>query len=146
MWRNYVVLKETIMFKSLPGELGAAREAGIAPWTNPIREDFHVVVYEDKFPVTPGHLLFVPQYATLDVIEDAVRDAIRYGMNMVDRGECAGFNIGINFGATAGQTVPWPHVHMIPRNEGDCEDPIGGVRNVVPGQGNYKKDTYKQPK
>ena len=51
-----------------------------------------------------------------------------------------GFNIGMNVGSSAGQTVDWPHIHLIPRREGDVEDPTGGVRNVIPGKGNYKED------
>jgi diadenosine tetraphosphate (Ap4A) HIT family hydrolase len=48
-----------------------------------------------------------------------------------------GYNIGINVGAAAGQTVAHLHVHVIPRYEGDVPDPRGGVRHVVPGKGNY---------
>lgn len=109
-----------------------------APWTDPISEDFHVVVYKDKFPVTDGHLLFVPQYNTPAVIQDAFYDAYRKGIEMVAKGECEGFNIGMNFGAVAGQTVMYPHIHLIPRRTGDVADPTGGVRNVIPGKGRYK--------
>ena len=42
-------------------------------------------------------------------------------------------------GPEAGQTVMWPHVHLIPRRKGDMEDPRGGVRHVIPEKGNYKK-------
>jgi diadenosine tetraphosphate (Ap4A) HIT family hydrolase len=48
-----------------------------------------------------------------------------------------GYNIGLNVGAAAGQTVPHLHVHVIPRYEGDVPDPRGGVRHVIPGKGNY---------
>jgi diadenosine tetraphosphate (Ap4A) HIT family hydrolase len=58
---------------------------------------------------------------------------------MVAAGECNGFNIGMNWGVAAGQTVMYPHVHLIPRRTGDVEDPVGGVRNTIPGRGNYKK-------
>jgi len=50
---------------------------------------------------------------------------------------CDGFNIGQNVGEAAGQTVMYPHVHLIPRKKGDMEDPRGGVRNVIPAKGNY---------
>lgn len=49
----------------------------------------------------------------------------------------AGYNIGINDGAAAGQTVPHLHVHLIPRYEGDLEDPRGGVRWVIPSKADY---------
>jgi diadenosine tetraphosphate (Ap4A) HIT family hydrolase len=64
---------------------------------------------------------------------------------MVRDGECDAFNIGINMGAAAGQTVMYPHVHLIPRRLGDCADPIGGVRGVIHGQANYKTADYQTP-
>jgi diadenosine tetraphosphate (Ap4A) HIT family hydrolase len=70
---------------------------------------------------------------------DAMEDAVRHGQAQVERGEWDGFNIGLNYGTAAGQTVAWPHVHVIPRRTGDVEDPVGGVRNTIPGKGNYKK-------
>lgn len=110
-----------------------------APWTELVEEDYHVKVFEDKYPCTPGHLLFVPKYNTIAVLTDAFEDAIRWGQGMVDEGKCDGFNIGLNYGTSAGQTVNWPHIHLIPRRAGDVEDPVGGVRNTIPGKGNYKK-------
>jgi diadenosine tetraphosphate (Ap4A) HIT family hydrolase len=50
-----------------------------------------------------------------------------------------GFNVGQNCGESAGQTVMYTHIHMIPRRRGDMEDPRGGVRHVIPEKGNYKK-------
>jgi len=61
-------------------------------------------------------------------------------MNLFKKGYCDGFNIGQNIGASAGQTVMYPHIHLIPRNTGDMEDPRGGVRHVIPEKGNYKKN------
>jgi len=107
------------------------------PWTDPVREDFHVVVYLDRFPVTEGHLLFVPKYNTLSVLNDTFEDAVRYGQEQVNKKEWDGFNIGINYGKAAGQTVMWPHIHLIPRREGDVDNPVGGIRNVIPGRGDY---------
>lgn len=110
-----------------------------APWTDLVEEDYHVKVFADKYPVTEGHLLFVPKYNTVAVIMDAFEDAVRDGMRMVADGKCDGFNIGFNYGSAAGQTVEWPHVHLIPRRKGDMEDPTGGVRHVIPERGNYRK-------
>lgn len=109
-----------------------------APWTGIYREDFHVIVYRDKYPVTEGHLLFVPKYNSLSILNQAFEDAVRYGKKKVADKEWDGFNIGLNYGEAAGQTINWPHVHLIPRRKGDVEDPVGGVRNVIPGKGNYK--------
>jgi diadenosine tetraphosphate (Ap4A) HIT family hydrolase len=113
------------------------------PWTQHVRGDFHVAVYKDAYPVTPGHMLFVPQYNTIGVLKDAFEDALREGQKLVEAGECDGFNIGLNWGPSAGQTVPWPHIHLIPRRTGDVEDPIGGIRNTIPGKGNYKSPSYR---
>jgi diadenosine tetraphosphate (Ap4A) HIT family hydrolase len=118
--------------------LEEAQAKGIAPWTNVVREDFHVVVYRDAYPVNPGHLLFVPRYAADGVIGDCFADALKLGQAMVKGGEWDGFNIGINWGEAAGQTVMYPHVHLIPRFNGDMADPRGGVRHVIPAKGNYK--------
>ena len=113
------------------------------PWTDSVREDYHVVVFNDKYPVTLGHLLFVPKHNTLGVLKDAFEDAVRYGKRMVEAGEWDGFNVGLNYGPSAGQTVNWPHIHLIPRRAGDVEDPVGGVRNTIPGKGNYRSPNYR---
>lgn len=122
-------------FEDLPSDW---EDANI-PWTDKVDEDYHVMVFRDKYPVTEGHLLFVPKYNTLHVVMDAVEDAMRDGIMRVQKGEWDGFNIGLNYGKAAGQTVQWPHVHLIPRRIGDMDDPTGGVRHVIPEKGNYKR-------
>lgn len=119
-------------------------EKAKAPWDDLVQEDFHVAVYRDRYPVTPGHLLFVPKYNAINVLTDAFGDAVRYGNRKVKEGEWDAYNIGINMGAAAGQTVNWPHIHLIPRRKGDVEDPTGGVRNTIPGKGNYRSPDYKK--
>lgn len=109
-----------------------------APWTDTKRDDFHVTVFYDKYPCTEGHLLFVPKYNSIDILTQAFEDAVREGKRLIEDGECEGFNIGLNYGEVAGQTVPWPHIHLIPRRKGDVEDPVGGVRHTIPGRGNYR--------
>jgi len=123
----------------------SAQAQGIAPWDDMVWEDFHIVVYRDRFPVTHGHLLFVPREDTPGLIREAMASALFEGNRIVDAGECEAFNIGINMGQAAGQTVMYPHVHLIPRRAGDCADPVGGVRGVIAGQANYKTDQYKRP-
>jgi diadenosine tetraphosphate (Ap4A) HIT family hydrolase len=110
-----------------------------APWTDLEIEDFHVKVFSDAYPVTSGHKLYVPQYNNVGVLRDAVIDAVLRGLDGIENGEWDGFNVGINVGAAAGQTCAWPHVHLIPRRQGDMEDPTGGVRHVIPEKGNYRK-------
>jgi diadenosine tetraphosphate (Ap4A) HIT family hydrolase len=87
--------------------------------------------------VTEGHLLFVPKYNTIAVMNDAVVSAIRHGEKKLLDHEWDGFNLGMNVGKAAGQTCTWPHVHLIPRRLGDAEFPKGGVRHVIPWKGSY---------
>jgi diadenosine tetraphosphate (Ap4A) HIT family hydrolase len=123
--------------------LEEAQKTSVAPWDDLVWQDFHIAVYRDRYPVTPGHLLFVPKYNEPAIISQALSSALFEGNRLVDAGECSGFNIGLNMGTDAGQTVMYPHVHLIPRRKGDCEDPVGGVRGVIPGQANYKSTAYK---
>jgi diadenosine tetraphosphate (Ap4A) HIT family hydrolase len=128
-------------------DLDQAMSNGTAPWDLKVTElsDFHVTVFEDRYPVTSGHLLFVPNYNTHSVILDAMDSAMRHGRALVEQGQCAAFNVGINMGTAAGQTVMYPHVHLIPGRTGDCPDPTGGVRGVITWQQNYKSSSYGKP-
>ena len=128
-------------------DLQQAQSNGTAPWDDLVDQlsDFHVTVFQDRYPVTSGHLLFVPNYNTMSVIVDAMESALRHGQRMVDQGHWQGFNVGINMGTAAGQTVMYPHVHLIPRRTGDCSDPTGGVRGVITWQQNYKSSSYSKP-
>lgn len=128
-------------------DLEQAHKDGIAPWDLKVQElsDYHVSVFQDRFPVTIGHLLFVPNYNTDAVITDCFDSAMRHGRGMVAAGECTAFNIGINMGYDAGQTVMYPHVHLIPRRGGDTANPVGGVRAVVFGQADYRSGGYTLP-
>ena len=108
-----------------------------APWQNPVEETSTYLVFEDKFPVTEGHLLFVPKNKGITALTDCYRAATIKGMKLVENSVCTAYNIGQNIGEHAGQTVMWPHVHLIPRRKGDVTDPRGGVRHVIPEKGNY---------
>ena len=127
--------------------LKAAQDGKVAPWTNGVPElsNTHVSVFRDAYPVTEGHLLFVPRANTDESIVVAMGLALLTGRQMVANNQCDAFNVGLNMGTAAGQTVMYPHVHLIPRMHGDTPDPVGGVRGVVAGQANYKTDTYQQP-
>lgn len=102
------------------------------------------VAFEDSFPVSPGHALVVPRRHVPDFFEltadeqrlvwELVAEARR---RIADRLRPAGFNVGANVGAAAGQTVWHAHVHVIPRYDGDVDDPRGGVRWVVPSKAAY---------
>lgn len=125
--------------------LDQAQKQGIAPWDDMILDLGRVKVYRDRYPVTAGHRLFVPVDDTADDIAECFHQAYKLGQNFVENGVCDGFNLGMNRGQSAGQTVMYPHIHLIPRRTGDVDDPVGGVRGVVPGQANYRKAEYRQP-
>jgi diadenosine tetraphosphate (Ap4A) HIT family hydrolase len=99
----------------------------------------------DSYPVSPGHALVVPRRLIATWFEaskeerQAIFDLVDEVKRLLDARTPApdGYNIGINCGEAAGQTVMHLHVHVIPRYRGDVPDPTGGVRNVIPGKGNY---------
>lgn len=125
--------------------LEQAQQQGIAPWDNLTVDLDTVKVFSDRYPVTTGHRLFVPAVDTPDNILECFRQAFKYGQYLQDQKGCDGFNVGLNWGPAAGQTVMYPHVHCIPRRQGDTEDPVGGIRGVIPGQANYRLPGYQQP-
>ena len=122
--------------------LEKAQESGRAPWTDVEINTKEFVVFNDGFPVTEGHMLIVPKISDQETITKCFKFAISMGNDNVvsDKTTITGFNIGLNIGKSAGQTVMYPHVHLIFRRDGDCPDPVGGVRNVIPGKGNYRKE------
>lgn len=121
--------------------LEKARKDGRAPWTNVHLETREFVVYEDIYPVTEGHTLIVPKLNTTDYLLRCFKFAVDMGNQNVQstNNNVTGYNVGINVGESAGQTCMYPHVHLILRRAGDTKDPTGGVRNVIPEKGNYKK-------
>lgn len=133
------------MVDSAPMTLQQAQNQGLAPWDDEVDDLQGVRIFRDRFPVTPGHLLFVPESDQPALIIQCFQLAYLRGQAMTRNGDCHAFNVGMNMGAAAGQTVMYPHIHLIPRRSGDCEDPVGGVRGVVPGQANYKTSGYKNP-
>jgi len=102
------------------------------------------VVIRDAYPVSPGHTLIIPRRhvgsffeltadergSLLGLLEAAKRE-----LDVMRRPD--GYNIGINDGPAAGQTVPHLHIHLIPRYQGDQPDPRGGVRWVFPDKAKY---------
>ena len=108
------------------------------PDENIVHEDENVVVYEDGFPVTEGHLLFIPKSRERRVnITICFEYAYDWGVRGIRDYKWEGFNVGINQNECAGQSILWPHVHMIPRRKGDTPNPRGGVRGVIPMNQDY---------
>ncbi|MBU1424276.1 MAG: HIT family protein [Gammaproteobacteria bacterium] len=98
----------------------------------------------DKSPVNPGHLLIIPKRHVADffLCTHAEKDAL---LSLLDEAKSyldgkhapVGYNIGINVGEVAGQTIFHVHLHLIPRYQGDMENPRGGVRGVIPAKQSY---------
>ena len=102
------------------------------------------VVIRDAFPVSPGHTLILPKrhvVSFFDITADertamlALLDSAKLGLDAAFHP--GGYNVGINDGEAAGQTVPHLHLHLIPRYAGDSEDPRGGVRWIFPQKAKY---------
>lgn len=119
--------------------LERALNDGRAPWKEIVFRTKNYWVFADGFPVAEGHLLFVPTEESMDCLWDCYKAAYQFGFNGIDLEKWDAFNIGQNVGIAAGQTVMYPHVHMIPRKQGDVDDPRGGVRHVIPNKANYIK-------
>lgn len=104
-----------------------------------------VYAIEDKYPVTQGHLLIIPYRHTADYFsmtqeeradaEDLIR-VLRNKVLQEDKSVTA-FNIGMNCGESAGQTVMHAHIHLIPRRQSDTPEPRGGVRGCIPEKMGY---------
>jgi len=110
-----------------------------APWTDVEIDTREFTVFRDKYPVTEGHLLIVPKEATQENILKCFNFAVTMGYDNVasEKTNITGYNIGLNVGESAGQTVMYPHVNLIFRRNGDMEDPKGGVRGVIPSKQKY---------
>jgi HKD family nuclease/diadenosine tetraphosphate (Ap4A) HIT family hydrolase len=115
--------------------------------TSILYEDAIVRIIWDAFPVSPGHILVVPKrhvsdwFASSPTEQRALTGALSRARNEVLKlHQPDGFNVGINIGTEAGQTIPHMHVHLIPRYRGDVVDPRGGVRYVLPQKANYLKE------
>jgi diadenosine tetraphosphate (Ap4A) HIT family hydrolase/5-methylcytosine-specific restriction endonuclease McrA len=111
-----------------------------------VAENELAYVRRDGFPVTHLHTLVIPKrhvasYLDLSQPElNAVHQLIAAQSASLQADDAAieGFNVGVNDGAVAGQTIMHAHLHLIPRRGGDVEKPRGGVRNVIPGRGDYQ--------
>lgn len=104
----------------------------------------HAYVRFDDFPVNPGHCLIIPfrhfasffdatpeERAAMLALADAARAIVD------EKFAPGGYNLGVNIGPIAGQSVMHVHMHLIPRYAGDVENPKGGVRGVIPSRQKY---------
>jgi diadenosine tetraphosphate (Ap4A) HIT family hydrolase len=107
-------------------------------------ENEGAVAFSDGFPVSPGHTLVLPRRheANLFDLTESERielwrlvDQVKVGLD--EEFQPGGYNLGVNVGEVAGQTINHAHIHIIPRYEGDTPDPRGGVRWVFPEHAPY---------
>ena len=108
---------------------------GETPWMGndtPIFENEYTAVFKDKYPCVKGHTLFIPKHNTSEAIGESYKLAYYCGDQWIKEGKMKGFNVGMNIGHCAGQTVMWPHIHFIPRRKGDAKH-LGGIRYAHPG-------------
>ncbi len=111
---------------------------------------FAYVVYS-RYPVTEKHALIIPKAHENDYLLllnreiIACHDLLYYMASLISAEDetVTGFNVGVNIGKDAGQSVFHVHIHLIPRRKGDVENPIGGVRNIIPGT--HYQDVEKIP-
>ena len=102
-----------------------------------------IAIY-DEYPVSKGHVLLIPKEhcETFFDLPEQLMDSIPYWIKHIknildDKYHPSVYNIGVNCGKRAGQTVMHCHIHIIPRYDGDVEDPRGGVRGVIPSKQKY---------
>jgi diadenosine tetraphosphate (Ap4A) HIT family hydrolase len=102
------------------------------------------VAIADGFPISSGHTLIIPIRHVESIFEITAEEANALIMllaeaksHLTKEQKPDGFNIGINDGLAAGQTIPHLHIHLIPRFAGDRPDPRGGVRWIIPEKADY---------
>jgi diadenosine tetraphosphate (Ap4A) HIT family hydrolase/predicted house-cleaning noncanonical NTP pyrophosphatase (MazG superfamily) len=105
----------------------------------------HCFVIKDQFPVSKGHLLIIPYEHTDNwfTAREEVRAEMMKALDLLksrldSEYHPDGYNVGLNCGKAAGQTVMHLHLHLIPRYQGDMPNPRGGVRGVIPSQQKYE--------
>lgn len=99
---------------------------------------------KDGYPVSPGHILIISNKEKIDYFElnkielNELTDLIHKAKEIIENEfNPDGYNIGMNCGEVAGQSVMHFHCHVIPRFRGDMESPKGGIRHCIAGKGNY---------
>ncbi|MCP3673785.1 MAG: HIT family protein [Gammaproteobacteria bacterium] len=112
-----------------------------------IYEDEYCYVTRDSYPATELHTLIMPKRHVKDYFEmnqdelGSVHKILLLQREEIQKLDSTveGFNIGMNCGAVAGQSVFHCHIHLMPRRKGDVENPQGGVRHAIYGKGHYKR-------
>lgn len=117
----------------------------------PILENDLAISFYDEFPVNPGHMLFITK-RHVETFFDTTNEEKKAIFELVDKAKAIidkkfkpdGYNIGLNCGFYAGQTVMHIHLHLIPRYKGDIENPKGGIRAVIPSKKEYNSNLLEK--
>lgn len=114
------------------------------PNRKPLFENNLAIAYFDEFPVSKGHILIITKrhaktfFDITDEEQIAIIELLNKCKKYIDKKYTPdGYNVGLNCGESAGQSVMHLHMHLIPRYKGDVENPRGGVRGVIPNKKNY---------
>ena len=108
---------------------------------------YFFIIRDTSYPVTKHHTLIITNRHVADFFEltkeemselDEILKNQKKELKDLDN-EISGFNVGVNIGKDAGQSIMHCHLHLIPRRKGDVEDPRGGVRGVIPDKQKYKR-------
>ena len=111
------------------------------------KKNFFFIIRDTSYPVTKHHTLIIANRHIDDYFELTSEELSELNQILKEQKEelklldstISGFNIGVNVGKDAGQSIMHCHIHLIPRRKGDVEDPKGGVRGVIPSKQKYKK-------
>jgi len=108
---------------------------------------YFFIIRDTAYPVTKHHTLIITNRHVADFFKLTKEEMIELDKILKDQKkelkkideEISGFNVGVNIGKDAGQSIMHCHIHLIPRRSGDVEDPRGGVRGVIPEKQKYKR-------
>ena len=108
---------------------------------------YFFIIRDTAYPVTEHHTLIITNRHVSDFFELSDQENIELNQILKDQKKelkdldsyISGFNVGVNIGKDAGQSIMHCHIHLIPRRKGDVEDPRGGVRGVIPERQKYRK-------
>ena len=121
-----------------------------------VKSNDHGFIIRDGYPISEGHTLIIPKrhvgsfFQITELERSSLMELLDYAKSLLDEQlKPDGYNIGINDGPAAGQTVPHLHIHLIPRFVSDMPDPRGGVRWIIPDKADYwanRRDRFHQQK
>ena len=108
---------------------------------------YFFIIRDTAYPVTEHHTLIITNRHVSDFFELSDEENIELNQILKNQkkelkdldNKISGFNVGVNIGKDAGQSIMHCHIHLIPRRKGDVEDPRGGVRGVIPERQKYKR-------